>query len=114
MRTARTGRCAYRADVAGTVLYELDDRRHVVTITYNRPDALNAINGEMRRDLNEAFARFRDDEDAWIAIVTGAGRAFCAGADLRGEGNSAGDFPARSGRSRPRTPSSQGGRSSNP
>ena len=73
------------------VLYELDG--HVATITYNRPDALNAINGAMRRDLNEAFARFRDEEEAWIAIVTGAGRAFCAGADLRGEGNSAGDFP---------------------
>jgi enoyl-CoA hydratase/carnithine racemase len=77
--------------MTGTVLYELDG--HVATITYNRPDALNAINGEMRRDLNDAFARFRDEEDAWIAIVTGAGRAFCAGADLRGEGNSAGDFP---------------------
>jgi enoyl-CoA hydratase/carnithine racemase len=73
------------------VLYDLDD--HVATITYNRPDALNAINGAMRRDLNEAFARFRDEEDAWIAIVTGAGRAFCAGADLRGDGNSAGEFP---------------------
>src|SRR3954469_22751382 len=74
-----------------TVLYELDD--HVATITYNRPDALNAINGAMRRDLNEAFARFRDEEDAWVAVVTGAGRAFCAGADLRGDGNSAGEFP---------------------
>src|SRR5438270_2869053 len=73
------------------VLYELDG--HVATITYNRPDALNAINGAMRGDLNEAFARFRDEEGAWVAIVTGAGRAFCAGADLRGEGNSAGDFP---------------------
>jgi enoyl-CoA hydratase/carnithine racemase len=73
-----------------TVRYDLDG--HVATITYNRPDALNAINGEMRRDLNEAFARFRDEEDAWVGIVTGTGRAFCAGADLRGEGNSAGDF----------------------
>ena len=77
--------------MTGTVLYELDG--HVATITYNRPDALNAINGEMRQDLNDAFARFRDEEDAWVAIVTGAGRAFCVGADLRGEGNSAGDFP---------------------
>jgi E-phenylitaconyl-CoA hydratase len=77
--------------MTGTVLYELDG--HVATITYNRPDALNAINGEMRRDLNDAFSRFREEEDAWVAIVTGAGRAFCAGADLRGEGNSAGDFP---------------------
>ena len=74
-----------------TVRYELDG--HVATITYNRPDALNAINGEMRRDLNAAFARFRDEEDAWVGIVTGAGRAFCAGADLRDGAGSAGEFP---------------------
>jgi enoyl-CoA hydratase/carnithine racemase len=73
------------------VEYELDG--HVATITYNRPDALNAINGAMRRDLNEAFARFRDEEDAWIAVVTGAGRAFCVGADLRDGQHSAGEFP---------------------
>jgi enoyl-CoA hydratase/carnithine racemase len=77
--------------MADTVLYALDG--HVATITYNRPDVLNAINGEMRGDLNDAFARFRDDEDAWVAIVTGAGRAFCVGADLRGAGNPAGEFP---------------------
>ena len=73
-----------------TVLYELDG--HVATITYNRPEALNAINGEMRRDLNAAFARFRDDEDAWVAIVTGAGKAFCAGADLSDGAGSIGEF----------------------
>jgi enoyl-CoA hydratase/carnithine racemase len=77
--------------VTDTVLYELDG--HVATITYNRPEVLNAINGEMRRDLNAAFARFRDEEDAWVAIVTGAGRAFCVGADLKGDGNPAGEFP---------------------
>jgi E-phenylitaconyl-CoA hydratase len=73
-----------------TVLYELDG--HVATITYNRPAAMNAINGEMRRDLNEAFSRFRDDEVAWVGIVTGAGKAFCAGADLRDGAGSAGEF----------------------
>ena len=73
------------------VLYELDG--HVATITYNRPDALNAINGDMRRGLNEAFDRFRGDEDAWVAIVTGAGRAFCVGADLRDGAGSIGEFP---------------------
>lgn len=73
-----------------TVLYELDG--HVATITYNRPDRLNAINGEMRDDLNDAWARFRDSEEAWVAILTGAGRAFCAGADMR-EGGAAGTFP---------------------
>ncbi len=84
-------RSATNGGVGDTVTYELDG--HLATITYNRPDAFNAINGEMRRDLNDAFARFRDEEGAWVAIVTGAGRAFCAGADLRDGGGSAGEFP---------------------
>jgi E-phenylitaconyl-CoA hydratase len=74
-----------------TVLFELDG--HVATITYNRPEALNAVNGELRADLNDAFARFRDDEDAWVAIVTGAGRAFCVGGDLKDGAGSTGVFP---------------------
>ena len=73
------------------VLYELDG--HVATITYNRPHALNAVNGAMRRGLNDAFGRFRDDDDAWVAIVTGAGRAFSAGGDLRDGAGSIGEFP---------------------
>ncbi len=76
--------------MGGTVRYELDGR--VATITYNRPEALNAINGELRGDLNAAFARFRDEEDAWVAIVTGEGRAFCAGADVRDGSGSTGQF----------------------
>ena len=72
------------------VTYELDG--HVATITYNRPESLNAINAAMRRALNEAFARFRDDEEAWVAIVTGAGSAFCAGGDIRDGAGSAGEF----------------------
>lgn len=72
------------------VLYEKSD--HVVTITYNRPDRLNAINGAMRDGLNEAWLRFRDDEDAWVAIMTGSGKAFCAGADLKDGAGSAGTF----------------------
>ena len=66
----------------GTVLYERTGR--IATITYNRPEALNAINQELRDDLNACWETFRDDEEAWVAIVTGAGRAFSAGADLRG------------------------------
>ena len=77
--------------VSDTVLYDLDG--HVATITYNRPEALNAINGPLRVDLNDAFARFRDDEEAWVAIVTGAGRAFCAGADVKDGAGSVGVFP---------------------
>lgn len=72
-----------------TVLYEKDN--HVVTISYHRPERMNAINGQMREELNAAWLRFRDDEDAWVAILTGTGRAFCAGADVR-EGGAAGTF----------------------
>jgi (E)-benzylidenesuccinyl-CoA hydratase len=75
----------------GTVVYERDG--HVATITYNRPDALNAINGELRTDLNECWLRFRDDTEAWVAIVTGAGRAFCSGADTKDGAGSTGTWP---------------------
>ena len=74
-----------------TVLYERDG--HVATITYNRPEVLNAINGELRQDLNAAWNRFREDEDAWVGIVTGAGRSFCVGADLRDGRGSVGEWP---------------------
>ncbi len=73
-----------------TVLYERDE--HVATITYNRPEALNAINGELRQDLNDAWTRFRDDEDAWVAIITGAGDSFCAGADIHDGAGATGTF----------------------
>jgi E-phenylitaconyl-CoA hydratase len=65
-----------------SVLYEQKDR--VVTITINRPDAMNAIDPETHAALVEAWTRFRDDPTAWVAILTGAGdRAFSAGADLK-------------------------------
>ena len=73
------------------VTYECDE--HVAVITYNRPDKLNAINGALRTDLNAAWERFRADDDAWVAIVTGAGRAFCVGADLQDGAGSAGTWP---------------------
>ena len=65
-----------------TVLYEHKDR--IVTITMNRPEAMNAIDPEMNQALIDAWARFRDDESAWVAILTGAGeKSFSAGADLK-------------------------------
>jgi enoyl-CoA hydratase/carnithine racemase len=72
------------------VRYELDG--HVATITYDRPEALNAINRDVRRGLNDAFDRFRSDDDAWVAIVTGAGRAFCVGADVHDGAGATGEF----------------------
>ena len=77
--------------MAGTVLYECDG--HVATITYNRPEVRNAINAELRQDLNAAWEGFRADEDAWVGIVTGAGGSFCAGADISDAGGSAGTWP---------------------
>lgn len=61
--------------------YELDDQR-VVTITLDRPDKLNAFNPHMFRELMDAFDRADADDDVRAVIVTGRGRAFCAGADL--------------------------------
>jgi len=75
--------------MGNTVLYER--RGHVATITYNRPEAMNAVNGELRADLNAAWETLRTDDEAWVAIVTGAGRAFCAGADLKDPGSSVGN-----------------------
>jgi enoyl-CoA hydratase len=63
------------------VLY--DQEEQIVTITLNRPEALNAINRQLRQELNEAILRFDRDETARVAIITGAGRAFCAGRDLK-------------------------------
>jgi E-phenylitaconyl-CoA hydratase len=76
--------------MTGTVLYERAG--HVATIMYHRPEVRNAINGELRDDLNAAWERFRADDDAWVAIVTGAGHSFCVGADLRDGAGSAGTF----------------------
>jgi len=64
------------------LLYEKKDR--IVTITLNRPERLNALSLELEERLAEAWERFRDDDDAWVAIVTGSGdKAFCVGFDLK-------------------------------
>ena len=54
----------------------------VARVTLNRPDIRNAFNDEMLVGLLDAFARIRDDEQARVVVLTGAGKAFCAGADL--------------------------------
>lgn len=66
---------------------------HVATITLNRPEARNAINGAMRQDLNAAWDRFRAEEDAWVGILTAEGDVFCAGADLKDSAGAVGTFP---------------------
>jgi enoyl-CoA hydratase/carnithine racemase len=63
-----------------TLLYELDDG--VATVTLNRPDRLNAFTGAMGTELLEVFDETDHDDDVRAVVVTGSGRAFCAGADL--------------------------------
>lgn len=67
------------------ILYEVKDR--VLTITLNRPDHLNALTQKMGEELGYALTRADDDDNIRVVIVTGAGRAFCAGADLSSGGN---------------------------
>ena len=63
------------------LIYEKKDR--VVTMTINRPERLNAISMELAYRMEEAWVKFRDDDDAWVAVVTGTGdKAFCTGFDL--------------------------------
>lgn len=73
-----------------TVRYEVSD--HIATITLDRPEARNAINGQLRDELNAAWTSFLEDTDAWVAILTASGDVFCAGADLKDGAGSTGTF----------------------
>lgn len=64
------------------ILYEVKDR--VATITLNRPDKLNAWTGTMEREVREAMFAAEADEGVHVIVLTGAGRGFCAGADMGG------------------------------
>jgi enoyl-CoA hydratase len=91
--------CAYVRRVnrmTAAILY--DQYEHTVLITLNRPEALNAINRQLRQELADALRRYDQDDTARVAIITGAGRAFCAGRDLkeRAADNAAG-IQARAG-----------------
>jgi enoyl-CoA hydratase/carnithine racemase len=64
------------------ITYRVADR--IAYVTINRPEVMNALHAEANAEMRDAFERFRSDDEAWVAIVTGAGeRAFSAGNDLR-------------------------------
>ncbi|BBZ17648.1 crotonase [Mycolicibacterium gadium] len=63
------------------IIYEVDG--HKATITLNRPQALNALSPHMITELRSAYDEAESDDDIWILIVTGTGRAFCTGADAK-------------------------------
>src|SRR5580704_1286493 len=71
------------------------EKKHgaIVTLTLNRPDRLNALNNDLSMALNEALTRIGGDLSTHVVILTGAGRAFCAGGDLGdiGKGRESGD-----------------------
>jgi crotonobetainyl-CoA hydratase len=65
-----------------TVIYEKQGR--VAHITLNRPEVMNALNAKAHDELNEIWNDFKNDDDVWVAILSGAGdRAFCTGNDLK-------------------------------
>lgn len=63
-----------------TITYEV--RNRTATITFDRPDRLNAISPEMAEELRHAYAAAEADPEVWTLLVTGNGRAFCTGADV--------------------------------
>jgi len=67
------------------VEYKVKDR--IAYITLNRPDKLNAVNQEVIEGILDAVHDFNQNPDAWVAIISGKGRAFCTGADLSGIGS---------------------------
>ncbi|MFZ1162047.1 enoyl-CoA hydratase-related protein, partial [Mycobacterium sp.] len=69
------------------VLYSVEN--HVAVLTVNDPDRRNAVTGEMSRQLRAAVDRAESDSDVHAVVVTGAGQAFCAGADLSALGSAA-------------------------
>lgn len=62
------------------ILYGVEDR--VATVTLNRPDRMNAWTATMEREVREAMGQAADDDGVRVIVLTGAGRAFCAGADM--------------------------------
>ena len=68
-----------------TIKYDLQDG--IVTLTLNRPERLNAFTGQMLNDMLKALDQYDADNSARVMVVTGAGRGFCAGADLGAGGD---------------------------
>ena len=65
---------------------QLDKQDHVAIVTLDRPEKLNALSSALQTALQEAVTEIRDDDQVRVAIITGAGRGFCSGADLTGRG----------------------------
>ncbi|HAO56227.1 MAG TPA: enoyl-CoA hydratase, partial [Gammaproteobacteria bacterium] len=62
---------------------KVESSNHILTVTINRPERLNALHPPGNAELGEVFDDFASNDDLWVAIITGAGRGFSAGNDLR-------------------------------
>ena len=71
-------------EVADNAALRIDRQGHVAVVTLDRPDKLNALNGELRQGILDATAEMRNDDDVRAVVITGAGRGFCSGVDLTG------------------------------
>ena len=63
------------------LLYDVNDR--IATLTLNRPERLNALGGTLRDDLYDAILKVSDDDGIRAVVITGAGRGFCSGGDVK-------------------------------
>lgn len=65
------------------MIVDYKEEGRIALITLNRPESLNAINFEMKSKLVEYMSSFRDNDNLWVAVICGRGKAFCAGADIK-------------------------------
>ena len=65
------------------MIVEFEKRDHIAIITLNRPEARNAVNGEVAIGIEAAMDQFESDDSLWVGILTAVGKVFCAGADLK-------------------------------
>ena len=61
----------------------LEKKENIATITLNRPEKLNALGGQMGEELKDAYRFLEEDDETRVVVITGAGRAFCSGGDVR-------------------------------
>lgn len=73
----------------------IERRERVAILTLNRPDRLNALNEDLRQGLIQACQDLRNDDTVWAVVLTGAGRGFCSGVDLRGVPPDTASLPER-------------------
>src|SRR5207302_10076765 len=96
-RAARTGPQVRRGEGAVTTVRREAIRERITLLTLDRPEPLNAMSRELVDDLHEALDAVEDDRECRVAILTGAGRGFCAGLDLK----ETSDIAAESGGAQP-------------